>query len=63
MSYHTFALAVPCGSVVNNTLTSPGYPDDYPLNKNCVYNVSIPHGKALKLKFKTFNLEYSSDCR
>ena len=51
-----------CGSVVNNTLVSPGYPNNYPHGKRCVYNVSIPHGKALKIYFERFNLETHSSC-
>ncbi|CAH3190718.1 unnamed protein product [Porites evermanni] len=48
-----------CGSVVNNTLTSPGFPTPYPNNMYCVYNVSIPSGKALKISFSNFSLEWS----
>ncbi|CAH3182959.1 unnamed protein product, partial [Porites lobata] len=52
-----------CGSVVNNALTSPGFPTQYPNNMHCVYNVSIPSGKALKINFSTFILEQHSRCR
>ncbi|XP_073243682.1 CUB and peptidase domain-containing protein 1-like [Porites lutea] len=45
-----------CGSVVNNTLTSPKFPTPYPNNMHCVYNVSIPSGKALKISFSNFSL-------
>ena len=45
-----------CGSVVNNTLTSPGFPTPYPNNMHCVYNVSIPSRKALKISFSKFSL-------
>ena len=49
-----------CGSVVNNTLTSPGYPNDYPKHMHCVYNVPILRGLALEITSlqkarKTFN--------
>ncbi|XP_073243695.1 CUB and peptidase domain-containing protein 2-like [Porites lutea] len=50
-----------CGSVVNNTLTSPGFPRKYPNNVHCVYNVSIPSGKALKISFSTLELECGYD--
>ena len=53
---------VGCGSVVNNALTSPGFPRKYPNNMHCVYNVSIPSGKALKINFATFELELHSGC-
>ena len=52
-----------CGSVVDDILTSPGYPNAYPNQMNCVYNVSIQHGKALKIKFQNFDLESASSCR
>ena len=52
-----------CGSVVDDILTSPGYPDAYSNQMNCVYNVSIQHGKALKIKFQNFDLESASSCR
>ena len=57
--------SVSCGSKVNNTLQSPAYSDGfYAGNMNCSYNVSIPDGKALRLKFQTFDLEGSdSECR
>ncbi|XP_073231468.1 CUB and peptidase domain-containing protein 2-like [Porites lutea] len=51
-----------CGSVVNNALTSPGFPTQYPNNMHCVYNVSIPSGKALKISFSTFSLELETRC-
>ena len=56
--------SVSCGSKVNNTLKSPAYSDSfYAGNMNCSYNVSIPDGKALRLKFETFELESDSECR
>ncbi|CAH3181026.1 unnamed protein product [Porites lobata] len=51
-----------CGSVVNNALTSPRFPRKYPNNMHCVYNVSIPSGKALKISFSTFILETETRC-
>ncbi|XP_078384782.1 cubilin-like [Oculina patagonica] len=53
---------IKCGSVVNNTLTSPGYPDNYPQNMDCNYSVPIPHGMAVKINFDAFDLEYASSC-
>ena len=47
--------------MINNTLTSPGFPVKYPNYANCVNNVSIPSGKALKLSFSNFSLEPDSD--
>jgi len=48
-----------CGAVVNNTLRSPGFPNVYPPDMDCVYSVSIPQGMALKITFGYFDLEGS----
>ncbi|KAJ7382747.1 hypothetical protein OS493_033032 [Desmophyllum pertusum] len=50
-------ITAPCGSVVNNTLTSPGYPDEYPGRLDCVYRVPIPHGTIMNISFNDFELE------
>ena len=57
--------SVSCGSVVNNTLKSPTYSDGfYAGNMNCVYNLSIPDGKEMRIKFQSFDLLASdSECR
>jgi len=52
-----FCFFTGCGRVVNNTLTSPGYPNNYPFNMDCVYNVSVPNGMALKITFQDFHLD------
>lgn len=51
-----------CGTVVNNTLTSPGHPGNYPSEMDCNYSVSIPHGMALKIILHEFDVEYESSC-
>ena len=57
-----FAEKIECGSVVNDTLTSPGYPDGYPRNMDCIYSVPIPLDMAMKLTFIEFDVEYDSKC-
>ncbi|PFX34148.1 Tolloid-like protein 2 [Stylophora pistillata] len=52
-----------CGSLTNNSLQSPGYPDNYPKNMDCVYRAIIPHGMAMKIYFDHFELENSDLCR
>ena len=45
-----------CGSVVNNTLKSPKYPNNYPETMDrCAYKVPFPKGMALKINFHDFN--------
>ncbi|XP_068684172.1 MAM and fibronectin type III domain-containing protein 1-like [Montipora foliosa] len=51
-----------CTSVQNNTLRSPGYPNSYPSNMDCVYEVPIPFDQALVISFNFFHLEYLSNC-
>ena len=51
-----------CGSVQNNILRSPGYPNNYPSNIHCVYRVRIPLNKGLLISFNHFSLESHSRC-
>ena len=61
---HKFSLSVTCGSVVNGTLKSPAYSNGfYAVNMNCSYNVAIPDGKVMRLKFRVFDLVSDSECR
>uniref|UniRef100_A0A8C6U4F9 CUB domain-containing protein n=1 Tax=Neogobius melanostomus TaxID=47308 RepID=A0A8C6U4F9_9GOBI len=41
-------------------VTSPGYPQNYPQNIDCVWVISVPNGEALT--FTYFNLEPHSTC-
>lgn len=43
--------------MVNNTLKSPGYPEDYPNDMECNYKIIIPPGMDLKYVFHVFELE------
>lgn len=51
-----------CGSVVSNTLISPGYPNNYPNNLDCNYSVPIPYDMAMKIYFHDFDVEYHPTC-
>jgi len=46
-----------CGLVVNNTLKSPGYPNNYPSNMDCNYTIPIPHNMTMDISFIDFKLE------
>ena len=62
--YHNaFCSLKGCGSVVNNTLKSPGYPNVYPEKMTCVYKVAIPQRSVMNISFNDFNLEFHSSCR
>ena len=58
---YTFGLTG-CGSVAKNILETPGFPNDYPPDMYCVYQVPIPHGMALKIVFVFARLEISETC-
>lgn len=51
---------VACGGFItklNGTITSPGWPKDYPTNKNCVWQVVAPAQYQISLQFEVFELE------
>ena len=49
---------------MNNRLKIPTNPEGvYGYRMNCIYNVSIPDGKVMRLKFQIFDLESDSGCR
>ena len=51
--------------MVNNTLKSPGYPNNYPKNMDCNYTIAIPPNMTMNISFIDFELEdeYLSSCR
>ncbi|XP_022789916.1 uncharacterized protein LOC111329440 isoform X4 [Stylophora pistillata] len=52
-----------CGSLRNSSLQSPEYPNSYPRNMDCLYQVNIPYGMTMKIYFEDFALEEASLCR
>ncbi|PFX29108.1 Platelet-derived growth factor receptor alpha [Stylophora pistillata] len=53
---------IECGTVINGTLTSPGYPDSYPDAMRCGTSVAIPRAMQMQIYFIDFDLEESKDC-
>ena len=47
----------------NGFLASPGYPENYPNEADCIYTISQPPGTIIHLKFHSFKIEHSSECR
>ena len=45
----------------SGTFFSPGYPVPYPRYVYCIWTISVPAGKAVKLKFEDLDLETTSD--
>uniref|UniRef100_A0A670Y9X6 Metalloendopeptidase n=1 Tax=Pseudonaja textilis TaxID=8673 RepID=A0A670Y9X6_PSETE len=55
-----------CGGLLtklNGTLTSPGWPKEYPPNKNCVWQLVAPTQYRISVKFEFFELEGSEVCK
>merc|ERR1711963_133738 len=59
---------LPCGGQVMvkvnevNTLFSPGYPQSYPSDLHCIWNVKAPPGYKVVGQFVEFDLTNSDDC-
>ncbi|BFZ17237.1 hypothetical protein BsWGS_20276 [Bradybaena similaris] len=55
-----------CGGYIdyeNGTITSPSFPDLYPPNKNCVWQIVAPDGHQININFTHFDLEgHNQDC-
>ncbi|XP_048238874.1 cubilin-like [Haliotis rufescens] len=54
-----------CGSSLTDTygtLTSPNYPGNYPVNKDCQWKITVPSGSYIKLTITSFDLETHSNC-
>ncbi|XP_031795774.1 cubilin [Sarcophilus harrisii] len=50
-------------SNIDGYVTSPNYPDNYPLHVDCVWTISVPTGKLIKLQFEDqFNIKISPNC-
>ncbi|XP_048419727.1 tolloid-like protein 2 isoform X1 [Stegostoma tigrinum] len=55
-----------CGGFLtklNGTVTSPGWPKDYPTNKNCVWQLVAPAQYRISLQFEVFELEGNDVCK
>ncbi|KAM4689065.1 cubilin [Discoglossus pictus] len=54
-----------CGGTLRmetGAFNSPSYPEDYPANTECVWNILSSPGNRLLLSFITFSLQDSHDC-
>ncbi|XP_054708551.1 uncharacterized protein LOC129218337 [Uloborus diversus] len=47
---------------LRDTITSPGFPNNYPNNVECHYYISTTHGKRIVALFTDFILEESESC-
>ena len=51
-----------CGPMIENTLRSPGYPNDYLNNTGCISSVPIPQGMVINITINELYLEHSIFC-
>ena len=47
----------------HGVLTSPSYPDAYPDNSDCIYNISQPNDTVIMLTFHSLHIEEASNCQ
>ncbi|KAG7501129.1 hypothetical protein JOB18_040546 [Solea senegalensis] len=55
---------VPCGGAMTSrrgTILSPGYPEPYDNNQNCVWKVSVPEGAGIQIQVVSFATEHNWD--
>nr|XP_023417709.1 cubilin [Cavia porcellus] len=55
-----------CGgemSGARGSFSSPGYPGNYPPNKECIWYIHTDPGKRLQLTIHDFDVEYESTCQ
>ncbi|TKC43151.1 hypothetical protein EI555_006199, partial [Monodon monoceros] len=55
-----------CGGLLtklNGTITTPGWPKEYPPNKHCVWQVVAPTQYRISMKFEFFELEGNEVCK
>ena len=60
MTYLT--ACVPPGDFLNGSsgfFSSPNFPNDFPTNSDCTWNISVPAGRIIKVTFFSFTLDPS----
>ena len=55
-----------CGGTIRDqehgSFKSPGYPQRYPDNRDCVWTIHADYGKRIMFQFATLNLEHHPNC-
>ncbi|XP_033117677.1 tolloid-like protein 1 isoform X1 [Anneissia japonica] len=57
---------VACGGFLTSlegNITTPSYPENYPREKNCVWQIVAPANHRISLEFNTFDLEGNEQCK
>ncbi|KAF7246948.1 CUB and sushi domain-containing protein 3, partial [Varanus komodoensis] len=55
---------VPCGGILTKrkgTILSPGYPEPYDNNLNCVWKITVPEGAGIQVQVISFATEHNWD--
>ncbi|TWW71481.1 Cubilin 460 kDa receptor, partial [Takifugu flavidus] len=58
-------LVLGCGAELlgpSGSFNSPGYPDRYPENRECIWSISTAAGSSITLSIHEFDVEYHQDC-
>ena len=57
---------VECGGDISGQtygdISSPGYPGDYPANRDCFWTIQVAPGNVIQLLFGTLALETHENC-
>ncbi|TRY89102.1 hypothetical protein DNTS_004573 [Danionella cerebrum] len=54
-----------CGGELHGPVgafNSPGYPESYPPNRECVWHIHTSHGSSISITILEFDVEYHPDC-
>eukprot|EP00794_Sanderia_malayensis_P016910 gene16910-18616_t len=54
-----------CGGTLktnNGVITSPGYPENYPANSRCTWDIEVESGKKILISFKKLDIEEDAKC-
>lgn len=60
-----FNVFIGCGGELSGptgSFSSPGYPDSYPHNKECLWSLKTAPGSSIQLVIHDFDVEYHSRC-
>lgn len=58
--FRVYTVSDACGGIIeatNGTITSPSFPDLYPGNKSCIWEIIAPAQFKITLNFTHFDLE------
>ena len=63
--FYPFITEPTCGELHmadSGVISSPGYPESYPSNLNCQWNITVSPGHMINMEFNDFHIEHSPFC-